>query len=84
MIFSKTFNSDLYSQIVVMLDREEVFCNYNPCVRFYFYVDGSVHNFSVSFGNTDTGVKLCREFFDGITDADVESIVYDKLEEGKV
>ena len=84
MIFSKTFNSELYSQIVMMLDREEVFCNYNPCVKFYFYVDGSVHNFSVSFGNTDTGVKLQKEYFDGITADDAQAIVYDKLEEGKI
>jgi len=84
MIFSKTFESELYSQIVVMLDREEVFCNYSPCVIFYFYIDGSVHNFNVSFGNTEAGLRLRQEYFDGITSVDAESIVYDKLEEGKI
>ena len=84
MIFSKTFESDLYSQIVVMLYKEEGFCNYNPCVSFYFYLDGSVHTFNVSFGDTDRGLKFRQEYFDGITADDAQAIVYDKLEEGKI
>ena len=86
MIFSKTFNSDLYSQIVVMLDRESGYgYGFNvPVVKFYFYVDRSVHNFNVSFGSDDLGLKIRQEYFDGITSVDAESIVYDKLAEGKI
>ena len=86
MIFSKTFSSDIYSQIVVMLDCESGygFGVSVPVVSFYFHVDGSVHKFNVSFGGTQTGLKLRQEYFDGITDADAQAIVYDKLEEGKI
>ena len=86
MIFSKTFNSDLYSQIIVMLDVESG-CGYGfkiPVVKFYFYVDGSVHIFNVSFGGDELGLKIRQEYFDGITAVDAQAIVYDKLEEGKI
>lgn len=86
MIFSKTFNSELYSQIVCMMGVKSgyVFGFMVPVVNFYFYVDGSVHSFSVDFGGDDLGVKLRQEYFDGITDVDAQAIIYDKLEEGKI
>ena len=86
MIFSKTFNSELYSQIVVMLDRESGYgYGFNvPAVKFYFYVDGSVHTFNVSFGSDKLGLNIRQEYFDGITADDAQAIVYDKLEEGKI
>ena len=88
MIFSKTFESDLYSQIVCMMDEERVFgekwMHFDKVVSFYFYLDGSVHKFNVSFGSDDLGLKLRQEYFDGITSVDAESIVYDKLAEGKI
>jgi len=83
MIFSQTFNSNLYSQIVCMLDKEEGFCNYNPCISFYFYLDGSVHTFNLSFGDTDLGLQLRQECFDGLTRNSVEKLIYDTLAEGK-
>lgn len=86
MIFSKTFNSELYSQIVCMLDTEHGFYNgvITPVITFFFYLDGSVHDFNLSFGNTEIGLKLRQEYFDGITAVDAQAIVYDKLEEGKI
>ncbi len=87
MIFSKTFNSDLYSQIVCMMDEERVFgekwMHFDKVVSFYFYLDGSVHKFNVSFGNTDLGIKLRQEFFDGLNAEGVQQFIFDKLEEGK-
>ena len=83
MMFSQTFDSELYSQIVCMLDREETFCNYNPCISFYFYLDGSVHTFNLSFGATDLGFKLRQECFDGLTRNTTEKLIYDTLAEGK-
>ena len=83
MIFSQTFDSHLYSQIVCMLDKEEGFCNYNPCISFYFYLDGSVHTFNLSFGDTELGLKLRQECFDGLNAVDVQQLIFDKLAEGK-
>ena len=88
MIFSKTFNSEIYSQIVCMLDDNKFvtpeWMKSTVSINFYFYVDGSVHSFSVGFGDTKTGLKLRQEYFDGITAVDAQAIVCDKLEEGKI
>jgi len=85
MIFSKTFNSELYSQIVCMLDKEVGYYNgvENLVITFYFYADDSLHTFNLSFGDTELGLKLRQECFDGLNAKDVQQIIYDKLAEGK-
>ena len=68
MEFSKIFKSEMYSQIVVMLDTEAGYVEGMApilVINFYFWLDDETHMLTLSFNNCELGRSLRKQTFDG-------------------
>ena len=85
MEFSKTFKSDIYTQIVVMLDTESGYVEGMVpvlVINFYFWLDNATHLLTLSFNNCEMGRSLRKQTFDGLTAESANSFVFDQVNRG--
>lgn len=87
MIFSKTFRSEMYSQIVAMLDTEAGYAEGMapvPVIKLYFWLDGATHEITIAYNNDELGHGLRAQTFENMTQDWADKLIFENANRGKI